>query len=437
MSSIPALLHTLQNEWDALVLETFTLKQQYNATRQELSYALYAQDASVRVAARLIKERDASREALGSVQASMGLPPTATPALSDIEMVDTATPNILPQETLNIIEDKHEQLSAARKKRKAPAGSATVAQVKNFTSKHTVPSLHSTSAPGITSIALSHANPGQFLTGGNDKVVQLYDRTTDKVLAELKGHSKRVNRVALREQDGEVPLILSAGADKLAKVWALDSASNDWLPRSTIRTHKGEVTGLAVHPTQTLALLSSLDGTYSVQDLNTFKQLYVSPAGDVPFTALQCHPDGSLLGIGTATSTVLIYDLRSASVAASLTIPDESFSVGSLSFAENGYQLLAPSGTSTVAVWDLRNQKTTTTIDLGDDFTVSNVAYDHAVRLLGVAGSGGLRVFAHKSWEEVVSFEEGGEVTDFAFGPLSQEIWGASGREVRIWGASD
>jgi pre-mRNA-processing factor 19 len=61
-SSIPALLHTLQNEWDALVLETFALKQQYNSTRQELSYALYAQDAATRVVARLIKERDAARE---------------------------------------------------------------------------------------------------------------------------------------------------------------------------------------------------------------------------------------------------------------------------------------------------------------------------------------------------------------------------------------
>ena len=55
-------MQTLQNEWDALVLETFTMKQQYNSIRQELSYALYAQDAATRVVARVIKERDAARE---------------------------------------------------------------------------------------------------------------------------------------------------------------------------------------------------------------------------------------------------------------------------------------------------------------------------------------------------------------------------------------
>jgi len=62
------------------------------------------------------------------------------------------------------------------------------------------------------------------------------------------------------------------------------------------------------------------------------------------------------------------------------------------------------------------------------------VLYDTSAQYLGVAGNDGVRVFAHKSWDELVRFEEGGDVSDLAFGLQGKEIWGASGREVRIWG---
>ncbi|KAI0032502.1 WD40 repeat-like protein [Vararia minispora EC-137] len=438
-SSIPALLTALQNEWDAMVLETFTLKQQFNSTRQELSYALYSQDAAVRVVARLMRERDAAREALANVQASMGITPSAPQ--EDVAMAEdgaAAEPDdLLPPQILEQINETYNTLSASRKKRKVPAGYATPADIKTFKAKHEIPSLHSASPAGVTAIALSVQNPGQFLTGGNDKIVQLYDRNTNKVLANLKGHTKRINRVALRERTGELPLLCSAGADKLARIWSLDSASGEYMARTTIRTHKSEVTGLSVHPTGILLTLGSLDKTFSVHDLNTFAQLYRSPEDTDSYLAHATHPDGTIVAFGTSAGQIKVYDYRTMALAATLAPDaDAAYDVRALSFSENGFNLIAPgAGAGTVDVWDLRKQKVAKTLELGDAFAVRDLTYDYSAQLLAIAGFEGVRVHVHKSYEELARFEEGGECVAVAWGQDSKELWGIGGRDVRIWGA--
>jgi pre-mRNA-processing factor 19 len=362
----------------------------------------------------------------------MGVPRNGTGG--DVEMTEPADAGGLPESTLNQIDETHKKLSAARKKRKAPAGYVTQEEVKTFAPTHTVPSLHASSPSGVTALAVSQANSSQFLTGGNDKIVQLYDRSTDKVVVTLKGHTKKINHVAFREHTGEPTLLLSGGADKIAKAWSYDEASSEYIPKGTIRTHKGEITGLVVHPTSTLLALSSADRTYSLHDLNTFEQVYRSPESEESFTSLEVHPD-TLLAVGSPASTIQIFDVRSGAVAASLTPPSGvPFTVNTLSFSENGYHLLAPDSLSSVAIWDLRKPKLAHSINLGDGFKTHKVVYDYSAQFLGVAGSEGVRLFAHKTWEELVRFEEAGEVVDLVFGESGKEIWGVSGRDVRIWG---
>lgn len=94
LTSIPALLSTFQNEWDALALETFKLKQQLSQTRDELANALYQHDAAVRVIARVTRERDEARAALSRVTVSAGSGSTSG-ANGDAMAVDNET---LPEE---------------------------------------------------------------------------------------------------------------------------------------------------------------------------------------------------------------------------------------------------------------------------------------------------------------------------------------------------
>lgn len=362
----------------------------------------------------------------------MGVAPTTDGG--DVEMTETAEAGGLPENVLSQIDETQQKLSATRRKRKAPEGHVTVEEVKTFTAKHTIPSLHSSSPAGITALAVSKNN-SHFVTGGNDKIVQLYDRENDKVLASLKGHQKKINHVAFREVDATPTLLLSGGADKIAKAWSHDEASGEYKAAGTIRTHKGEITGLGVHPTSTLLALSSSDRTWSLHDLNTFQQLYQSPESDEPFTAFGIHPDGALIATGTPASAIQIWDIRSGALAATLTPSDSvPFTVSTLSFSENGYHLLAPDSLSSVGIWDLRKAKTTHSIQLGDSFKTNKVVYDYSANLLGVAGSEGVRVFAHKTREELVRFEEASDVVGLTFSANGKEIWGVSGRDVRIWG---
>jgi pre-mRNA-processing factor 19 len=105
----------------------------------------------------------------------------------------------------------------------------------------------------------------------------------------LKGHTKKINHVALREMQGENTLILSASADKIAKVWAHDT-SGEYIPKFTVCTHEGELIGLAVHPTNSIFTLLCRQNVL-VHDFTTFDQIFQLEPSNATFASLAIHPD--------------------------------------------------------------------------------------------------------------------------------------------------
>lgn len=322
-----------------------------------------------------------------------------------------------------------------------PSGYTSTANVSTFAAKQSIPSLHKSEPAGINSIALSRLQPSIFVTGGNDKIVQIYDTAASKIVASLSGHTKKVHRVAFREDETAGTLVLSASADKTSKIWALDSASGEYAPQHTFKTHKGEVTGLSIHPTKGLFGLCSIDKTYSINDLASLKTIYRSPATGESFRSSAFHPDGLLYALGTTSNAIQIYDIRSGSLAASLGSPASGpFAVSSLSFSENGYHLMAPSSPSVVSIWDLRHISVAASIDLGDDFKANAVKYDTGSgTFLGVVGNKGLRIYQYKTWEPLLQAEgpSGNEIVDLDWRSDGSEVWCVAGREVEIFGTRD
>ena len=367
--------------------------------------------------------------ALASVQSSMGI----TPA-EDVEMAEDA--NTMPDDTKAIIEETLAALSAGRKKRKMVAGYVTIDDVRGFAPKQTIPSLHASSPAGINTMDVSSKSPSVFVTGGNDKVVQVYDADSQKVLHTLKGHTKKVNHVLWREDDVG-SLILSASSDKTARVWGYDESSSTYAPRQTFKTHKGDVTGIGIHPSKKLAALASVDKTFSVHDLTTLQTVFHSAAFDSPFHSLAFHPDGHFIGVGTANSSVFIVDLRSGEPAAELKHAGDSvFPVHTLAFSENGWQMAAPGSAEgdIVSLWDLKKQKATLQLDLGEGFKLHKVTYDYSAQFLGVGGAAGAKIFLPNKTKEEVWRHDGDAITGLAFGQLGKSIWATSGREVKVWG---
>lgn len=246
LTSIPSLLGAFQQEWDALALEVFTLQQNLAQTRQELSTALYQNDAAVRVIARLTQERDAAREALRNINVSAGASQPQT-SNGDAMHIDTKP---LPESIIAKIESTQAGLMKTRRKRPVPAEWATSDTLSLFKPIKSIPtpgaqasSLDISKSDGV--VLVGSRQGGAFAVEPSDGSVRALVADTESITAGRWFGS----RCAVATSSGKV-MIVENGKET-----------------ASFKTHSEAVTGLALHPSGDLLASVSSDRTFAFYDL--------------------------------------------------------------------------------------------------------------------------------------------------------------------------
>ncbi|CAI6341004.1 unnamed protein product [Periconia digitata] len=377
LTSIPSLLSAFQNEWDSIVLETFTLKQQLAQTRQELSTSLYQVDAATRVIARLTRERDEARQALSSVTISGG----GAAANGDAMQVDGQG---LPEELAAKVDETQQQLFATRRKRPIPNGWATNDEVTAFDVKANVPPLY----PGSTNVTMDESGD-LALFGGTDGVAGIYSLQQARVIHTLKCGTP----VTATAWWGSKAIVATAAGT--VKVFE----NGDEVAQ--MGSHAGAVTSISLHPSGAILASAGADKRFALYDLATYKtvsQVYT----EADITCCDFHVDGLLFFTGGLDGNIRIFDVKTG---ASMAVLETGGPVRALSFSENGtWFAVAQKGSASVSVWDLRKQAPIKVLDVGSP--VDSLHWDYTGQFLATAGSGSVSIQqytkASKSWSEPV-----------------------------------
>uniref|UniRef100_H2YDK9 Pre-mRNA-processing factor 19 n=1 Tax=Ciona savignyi TaxID=51511 RepID=H2YDK9_CIOSA len=318
-TSIPAILKSLQDEWDACMLTSFTLRQQLHTTRQDV---------------------------------------------------------------IQKLQDKASVLTSERKKRgkRMPEDLASADDIREYKQIASHPGLHSASVPGILCLDLCASDTYKVVTGGADKTAVVFDKESEQVITTLKGHAKKVTNVLYHPSED---IVFTASPDSTIRIWSAQDGNCSTIIRthkeavtgislhalgdyllscsedqhwafSDVRTGQtlcrvtddaigNALTCAQFHPDGLIFGTGTKDSQIMIWDLKERTNVANFPGHSGPVTAISFSENGYYLATAAGDACVKLWDLRKLKNFKTLTMADD-YEVRSLTFDQSG-SYLAVGGT--------------------------------------------------------------------------------------------
>jgi len=206
----------------------------------------------------------------------------------------------------------------------------------------------------VLSVAFS-ADNRQIVSGSRDKSINLWNTLGQcKFTITDEGHKEWVSCVRFSPNLAQ-PLIVSAGWDKMVKVWNLTQCKL----RTNLIGHTGYVNTVTVSPDGSLCASGGKDGTAMLWDLNEGRHLSSLDAGDIihalvfsPIRYWLCAATASAIKIWDLESKVCVDELKPEIKQSKKAVPIQCIS---LAWSADGTTLFAGYTDNVIRVWQVQS----------------------------------------------------------------------------------
>jgi DNA-binding beta-propeller fold protein YncE len=238
----------------------------------------------------------------------------------------------------------------------------------------------------------------RVITASDDDTVRLWDAETGREVAKFADSSNDLNSVAF-SPDGS--RIVAASDDDTARVW--DAASQQLL--LVLRGHTDDVSTALFSPDGKRILTASKDTTARLWDVSTGRELTVLTGHEKEVMGAAFSPDGMRIATTSWDGTARLWDAASGRLQAVLKGHDGL--VRTAAFSPDGRQLITASWDDTARVWDAATGVEVTVLK-GHADDVNSAAFSaDGTRGVTASKDGTVRLWDAKTWRELALFKAG------------------------------